>query len=72
MFRNNDDRIIETDIRMATLESAALENNQDLWSAKVQLEYSPHEDSLVSGFSGNTQISYARPRTYGVTIRRDF
>lgn len=30
LFRNLDDRIIETDIRMATLESADLENNQDL------------------------------------------
>ena len=26
----------------------------------------------VSGFTGNTQISYARPRTYGLTIRKDF
>ena len=26
----------------------------------------------ISGFTGNTQISYARPRTYGLTIRRDF
>ena len=46
LFRNLDDRTIETDTRMATLESADLENNQDLWSAKVQLEYSPDEDSL--------------------------
>ncbi|MDE0285849.1 MAG: TonB-dependent receptor, partial [Gammaproteobacteria bacterium] len=46
LFRNLDDRTIETDIRMATLESADLENNQDLWSAKVQLEYSPDDDSL--------------------------
>ena len=46
LFRNIDDRTIETDTRMATLESADLENNQDLWSAKVQLEYSPDEDSL--------------------------
>ena len=46
LFRNLDDRTIETDIRMATLESADLENNQDLWSAKAQLEYSPDDDSL--------------------------
>lgn len=46
LFRNLDDRTIETNTRMATLESADLENNQDLWSAKVQLEYSPDEDSL--------------------------
>ncbi len=46
LFRNLDDRTIETDTRMATLERADLENNQDLWSAKVQLEYSPDEDSL--------------------------
>ena len=46
LFRNLDDRTIETDTRMATLERADLENNQDLWSAKVQLEYSPGDDSL--------------------------
>ena len=46
LFRNTDDRTIETDTRMATLERAAMENNQDLWSAKVQLEYSPDGDSL--------------------------
>ena len=46
LFRNLDDRTIETDTRMATLERADLENNQDLWSAKVQLEYSPDDDSL--------------------------
>ena len=38
--------VLETHTRMADLESADLENNQDLWSAKVQLEYSPDEDSL--------------------------
>lgn len=26
----------------------------------------------VTGFYGNSQISYAKPRTYGVTVRRDF
>ena len=26
----------------------------------------------VSGFYGTSQISYAKPRTYGVTLRRDF
>ncbi len=26
----------------------------------------------VSGFYGNSQISYAKPRTYGLTLRRDF
>ena len=46
LFRNKDDRTIETDARMATLESADLDNNQDLWSAKVQLEYLPDDDSL--------------------------
>ena len=46
LFRNLDDRTIETDTRMATLERADLENNQDLWSAKAQLEYSPDDDSL--------------------------
>ena len=46
LFRNTDDRTIETDTHIATLESADMENNQDLWSAKVQLEYSPDDDSL--------------------------
>ena len=46
MYLNLDDRVLETHTRMADLESADLENNQDLWSAKVQLEYSPDEDSL--------------------------
>ena len=45
-FRNIDDRTIDTDTYIATLESADLENNQDLWSAKIQLEYSPGADSL--------------------------
>ena len=46
MYLNLDDRVLETHTRMADLESADLENNQDLWSAKIQLEYSPDEDSL--------------------------
>ena len=45
-FRNIDDRTIDTDTYIATLESADLENNQDLWSAKIQLEYSSGADSL--------------------------
>ena len=26
----------------------------------------------VSGFYGTTQMSYAKPRTYGITVRRNF
>ena len=46
MYRNLDDRVLETHTRMAELESADLDNNQDLWSAKIQIEYTPGEDSL--------------------------
>ena len=46
LFLNLDDRILELHTRMATLERRRLQNNQDLWSAKVQLEYAPDEDSL--------------------------
>ncbi|MCY3750632.1 MAG: TonB-dependent receptor [Gammaproteobacteria bacterium] len=46
MYRNLDDRVLETHTRIAELESANMVNNQDLWSAKIQLEYTPDDDSL--------------------------
>ena len=46
MYRNLDDRVLETHTLLAGLESANMVNNQDLWSAKVQLEYTPDDDSL--------------------------
>ncbi|WP_232359276.1 TonB-dependent receptor [Paraneptunicella aestuarii] len=44
---NTNDRLVEVDYANGTLlETANLENNQDLWSAKVQLDYSPNDDAL--------------------------
>lgn len=43
---NTDDRIIEVDLTATPIESANLVNDQDLWSAKIQLDYSPNDDSL--------------------------
>jgi iron complex outermembrane receptor protein len=45
---NTDDRAIEFNgvNPFVTLDSATLVNDQDLWSAKLQLEYSPNGDSL--------------------------
>lgn len=43
---NTDDRVIEIDTSSASIESANIENDQDLWSAKLQLDYSPDDDSL--------------------------
>ena len=46
MYLNQNDRVMELHTRLATLERAQMQNNQDLWSAKIQLEYSPDADSL--------------------------
>lgn len=46
MYLNLDDRVLETHTLLADLESANMVNNQDLWSAKIQLEYTPDDDSL--------------------------
>ena len=43
---NLDDRKIEIDTSGVSLENYDDENDQDLWSAKLQLEYSPDDDSL--------------------------
>jgi len=43
---NLDDRTIEVDAGTASLEDFDEDNNQDLWSAKLQLEYSPTDASL--------------------------
>jgi len=43
---NLDDRVVEVDILADPLETADINNDQDLWSAKLQLDYSPNEDSL--------------------------
>ena len=45
-FNNLDDRKIETDGALFSIESLATDNDEFLWSGKVQLEYSPDQDSL--------------------------
>jgi iron complex outermembrane receptor protein len=52
-------------------------DGQDKWSLAAYVDNlfdSDHEliGFDVSGFYGTSQISYAKPRTYGVTIRRSF
>ena len=44
---NLDDRVIE--ITGPAMNAADIDNNQTLWSAKVQLEYSPNENTLLYG-----------------------
>lgn len=53
------------------------EDTQGLWSVAAyvnNLTDSDHEiiGFDVSGFYGTTQMSYAKPRTYGITVRRNF
>ncbi|MBU2978825.1 TonB-dependent receptor [Alteromonas sp. C1M14] len=53
------------------------DDNDDKWQLAAYVDNlfdSDHEliGFDVSGFYGTTQISYAKPRTYGVTIRRNF
>ncbi len=43
---NTNDRIIEIDYQASPLQEVNLNNDQDLWSAKVQLDYTPNEDTL--------------------------
>ena len=45
-FLNNDDRRIETDSFLFSIDQLTSSNDEDLWSGKIQLEYSPHENSL--------------------------
>lgn len=44
---NLDDRVIE--ITGEAMNGVSIDNNQNLWSAKVQLEYSPNDNSLFYG-----------------------
>lgn len=43
---NTNDRVIEIDQTSPSLEQVSLDNDQDLWSAKIQLEYTADDDSL--------------------------
>ena len=43
---NNDDRVIEVDANGMVLETADIDNNDTLWSGKLQLEYLPDPDQL--------------------------
>lgn len=43
---NTDDRVIEVDRTATPLINVNLDNDQDLWSAKIQLDYMPDRDSL--------------------------
>ncbi len=43
---NSNDRVIEIDTAGVSFGAANLENDQDLWSAKLQLEYTPNDNSL--------------------------
>lgn len=43
---NTNDRVIEIDVNGALFDEAHLDNDQDLWSAKIQLDYSPDADTL--------------------------
>lgn len=43
---NTDDRIIEVDLNGVLFEEADLDNDQNLWSAKIQLDYAPDNDTL--------------------------
>ncbi len=45
-FVNNDDRKIETKGPLFDIDQLKDDNDQDLWSGKVQLEWSPSDDSL--------------------------
>ncbi len=43
---NSNDRVIEVDRAGDSSGAANLENDQDLWSAKLQFEYTPNDNSL--------------------------
>ncbi|WP_303458282.1 TonB-dependent receptor [Alteromonas sp. 1_MG-2023] len=52
-------------------------DKEDLWSVAAYVDNLTDSDHEligfdVSGFYGTSQISYAKPRTYGVTVRRNF
>jgi iron complex outermembrane receptor protein len=43
---NTNDRVIEIDLTNESLEQVELDNDQDLWSAKLQLEYATDDNGL--------------------------
>ncbi len=45
-FPNNNDRRIETDGVLFSIDQLTADNDETLWSGKAQLEYSPDDDSL--------------------------
>ncbi len=45
-FLNNDDRKIETDTFLFSIDQLTADNDEFLWSGKAQLEYSPDDASL--------------------------
>jgi len=45
-FENNDDRRIETSNFLFSIESLETDNDEFLWSGKVQLEFTPDDESL--------------------------
>ena len=45
-FLNEDDRKIETETFLFSIEQFIGENDETLWSGKLQLEYSPNDDAL--------------------------
>ena len=45
-FPNNDDRRIETTGLLFSIDQLTADNDETLWSGKIQLEYSPDDDSL--------------------------
>ncbi len=45
-FNNTNDRKIETNGALFSIETFSDDNDQDLWSGKLQFEYTPNENSL--------------------------
>lgn len=45
-FLNNDDRKIETETYLFSIDQLTDENDETLWSGKLQLEFSPSDDAL--------------------------
>ena len=57
--------------------SLTWKDSEDKWNVVAYVDNLTDEDHGiigfdVSGFYGNTQIAYAKPRTYGVTVKRSF
>jgi len=45
-FLNEDDRKIETETYLFSIDQLTADNDETLWSGKLQLEFSPHDDAL--------------------------